>query len=443
MRMIRRWVLVPVILGLVSSTVSAQQANPLTLANTPVPPGQRIAYGSDSLQFGELRVPATSGPHPVAIVVHGGCWLTQLGEMDPRAVALDNMRPLAAALAEAGIATWNIEYRRLGNEGGGWPGTFQDVAAATDFLRTIAHEHSLDLSRTLAVGHSSGGHLAMWLAGRPGIASTSALYTHDPLRLTGVINLDGPADLRATIPRERQICGAPVVTDLLGGPDVDAAERLRAASPIELLPLGAAQVYFAGRLFAEQVEPYAAAAGAAGDDIRSMVLPTAGHFVFIDPGSDVWPDVLESVRQLLGVEPNAAQTPAPHSGGAVIPAGAGTPLMFCSAPGLTANVKVDSTSTGARRFAMGTGAVAAGASNAGVHDVDEAIYFLSDGGRAFVGTDTVAVVRGLVMWVPEGVHHGFISAADEPIEFVWVISPQALAGRFRAHGVPPGSVCPP
>jgi acetyl esterase/lipase len=102
-----------------ASTVAAQQSNPLTLANTPVPPGQRIAYGGDSLQFGELRVPATGGPHPVAVVVHGGCWLAQLGELDRRAVALDNMRPLAAALAEAGIATWNIEYRRLGNEGGG------------------------------------------------------------------------------------------------------------------------------------------------------------------------------------------------------------------------------------------------------------------------------------------------------------------------------------
>jgi acetyl esterase/lipase len=284
-----------------ASTGAAQQSNPLTLANTPVPPGQRIAYGGDSLQFGELRVPSTGGPHPVAVVVHGGCWLAQLGDMDRRAVAIDNMRPLAAALAEAGIATWNIEYRRLGHEGGGWPGTFHDVASAADHLRSIALEHSLDLTRVIAMGHSSGGHLAMWLGGRPRIATTSDLYTRDPLQLSGVINLDGPADLAATIPRERQICGAPVVTDLLGGVDAEQSERLRDASPVELLPFGVAQVYMAGRMFGEQVAPYEVAARAAGDDVRSISLPAAGHFVFIDPQSDEWPQVLKSVRELLGV----------------------------------------------------------------------------------------------------------------------------------------------
>jgi acetyl esterase/lipase len=279
----------------------AAQSNPLTLANTPVPPGQRISYGGDSLQFGELRVPATGGPHPVAVVVHGGCWVAQLGELDRRAVAMDNMRPLAAALAEAGVATWNIEYRRLGNEGGGWPGTFQDVATAADHLRSIALEHSLDLTRVIAIGHSSGGHLAMWLGGRPRIAATSDLYTEDPLRLGGVINLDGPADLAATIPRERQICGARVVTDMLGGSHAEQPERLRAASPVELLPFGVTQVYMAGRMFAEQVAPYEAAAKAAGDDVRSTTLPAAGHFDLIDPQSDEWPQVLKSVLELLGV----------------------------------------------------------------------------------------------------------------------------------------------
>src|SRR5262247_2842100 len=131
-------------------TVVAQNRSPLDLANAPVPPGaRRIAYGSDQLQFGELRLPSKKGPHPVAIVIHGGCWLAKLGNMDERAVALDNMRPLAAALTDAGIATWNIEYRRLGNAGGGWPGTFQDVGRAADFLRTVAAPNNLDLGRVV------------------------------------------------------------------------------------------------------------------------------------------------------------------------------------------------------------------------------------------------------------------------------------------------------
>ena len=124
--------------------VSAQNRGPLELATAAVPAGaQRIAYGSDPQQFGELRVPATRGPHPLAIVIHGGCWVETLASMDARAVAIDNMRPLAAALTAAGIATWNIEYRRLGNAGGGWPGTFLDVARAADHVRALASISSI------------------------------------------------------------------------------------------------------------------------------------------------------------------------------------------------------------------------------------------------------------------------------------------------------------
>jgi acetyl esterase/lipase len=131
-----RWLIV---LCLTTCGVAAQVRGPDDLATASVPPGaRRIAYGTDPLQFGELRVPSTNGPHPVAIVVHGGCWVA--GNYPERAVAMDNMRPLAATLTAAGIATWNLEYRRLGNAGGGWPGTFQDVAHGSDFLRSLAPE---------------------------------------------------------------------------------------------------------------------------------------------------------------------------------------------------------------------------------------------------------------------------------------------------------------
>ena len=180
--------------------LSAQGRGPVELANAPVPPGAiRIAYGSEALQFGELRVPSTPGPHPVAIVVHGGCWVSQLGDFDPRGIGMENMRPMAAALVEAGIATWNIEYRRVGNFGGGWPETFRDVALGADALRRFAREHALDLSRVISIGHSAGGHFALWLAARPKIPVASEVYMKDPLRLVAAVNLDGPGDLRAMI----------------------------------------------------------------------------------------------------------------------------------------------------------------------------------------------------------------------------------------------------
>jgi acetyl esterase/lipase len=289
-------------IALFTGVAAAQTRGPLDLANAPVPPGvERIAYGSDPLQFGELRVPSTPGPHPVAVVVHGGCWLAKLGNLAPNAVALDNMRPLAAALTDAGVATWNIEYRRLGNEGGGWPGTFRDVGNAADFLRSLARERQLDLTRVIAIGHSAGGHLAMWLAARPKLTNTSDLYVSNPLRLAGVVDLDGPADLKATIPLQQPVCGAPVVTELLGGSPDERPERYRDGSPIERLPLGVPQAFFAGRMFATHVAPYEAASKRAGDTVVTTVLPDATHFVFIDPQSEVWPQVIGSVRRLLSM----------------------------------------------------------------------------------------------------------------------------------------------
>jgi acetyl esterase/lipase len=280
----------------------AQARGPLDLANAPVSAGaRRLSYGPGALQFGELRVPPSKGkrPHPVAIVLHGGCWVAQLGDMDPRAVAIDNMRPFSAALTEAGIATWNIEYRRVGHDGGGWPGTFHDVGNAADFLRTIAADNQLDLKRVIAVGHSAGGHLATWLAARPKLANSSLLFTADPLRLTGVVNLDGPADLQATIPLQEVICRSQVVTDLMGGSPEMFPGRYRDASPIEMLPLGVPQHLFAGRMFASLAPAYEAALQQTKDPWATTVLPEAGHFGFIDPQSAIFPQVLQVVRRLL------------------------------------------------------------------------------------------------------------------------------------------------
>jgi acetyl esterase/lipase len=204
--------LVPFALGL----LCGQSTNPLELLKQPTPPpDQRIAYGKDSLEFGEMRIPSGAGPFPIAILVHGGCWSDKLEELPAAVTSFELLRPIASALAKAGIASWNIEYRRLGN-GGGWPGTYLDVAQATDRLREIAPQFHLDLNHAIAIGHSSGGQLAMWLAAREKLPKNSLLNTGSPLPLKGVIDIDGPPDLEAFRAMEQSGCGGLSSRNFLG-----------------------------------------------------------------------------------------------------------------------------------------------------------------------------------------------------------------------------------
>lgn len=259
-------------------------------------PDLRMAYGSDSSQFGELRIPAGPGPHPVAVLVHGGCFkAAYAGARD--------LAPMADALEADGIATWNIEYRRLGHPGGGWPGTYLDVGAAVDFLRTLADQHPLDLGRVAIVGHSAGGHLAMWVAARARVPAGSAVAMPDPLPVRGVMDLAGPLDMTANIPGYEGLCPDSVITSLLGGTPAAEPERYAHASPIRLLPLGVPQVLVIGeheefvpRPF---VEPYVQAAARAGDPVRLIVIPGAGHFEIASPMAASWPRVAAAVRALL------------------------------------------------------------------------------------------------------------------------------------------------
>jgi len=278
-----------------AGTVAAGEATVLTAGDVVALPrptaDRRLAYGSDPLQFGELRLAAGPGPHPVAVVIHGGCWLAEYD--------LGYISALAAALAEAGVATWSIEYRRVGDPGGGWPGTFTDVAAAADHLRGLAAGHHLDLSRVVAVGHSAGGHLALWLAARHGLAADDPLRGPSPLPLAGVVALAGIPDLAAFAAPEG--CGA-AVAPLLGGEPAGVPERLHRASPIERLPLGLPQVLIVGALDTvvppEQAERYAAAAAAAGEMVRVLPITAAGHFELVVPGSVAWPSVRDAVLEL-------------------------------------------------------------------------------------------------------------------------------------------------
>ncbi|WP_294330457.1 alpha/beta hydrolase [uncultured Sphingomonas sp.] len=246
----------------------------LNLAKTRLPAPALVArYGSDPLQKGELRLPKGKGPFPVAVVIHGGCWSATIEDWQGTA-------PLAEALAARGIATWNIEYRRTGNPGGGWPGTFEDVAAATDYLAVLAKTQPLDLTRVAVVGHSSGAHLALWVASRPKL--------HDPVagamtvRPVTAVAIDGPGTLAPFVGVDAEICGAPAIVPFMGGTPQEKGAAYTLASPQDHLPLGVHQLVVLGAL-GMMVEPYTQAALASGDTVVKLAPGGANHFNIITP----------------------------------------------------------------------------------------------------------------------------------------------------------------
>jgi acetyl esterase/lipase len=289
---------------LYTAAISAQKMiQPADLWRQPVAEADRkLAYGKDPLQFGELRLPRTHGPHPVVIIVHGGCFLDRLPKRDPRDTTFEPLRPLAAALADAGVATWNLEYRRAGNPGGGWPGSYLDLAAGTDFLRTIARANRLDLKRVVLVGHSAGGTFVHWLAARPKLPRSSPLYSAKPLRVKGVVNVDGPPDLAPAQPLEMKFCGLPAISQFMGGSAAEKPERYRDGSALPVLPLGVPQTIVAGGLLRSSyalVSDYEAAAVSKGDVVTVLKLDGSGHFDMLAPDSEYGKSLLKAILALL------------------------------------------------------------------------------------------------------------------------------------------------
>jgi acetyl esterase/lipase len=258
------------------------------LARTPPPARHHLAYGDAPEQYGHLRLPAGTGPFPAIAYIHGGFWRAQYD--------LTHAGHLCAAFTAMGIATWNIEYRRLGNPGGGWPGTFQDIAAAIQHLFAIAPNVDIDPARIVVGGHSAGGHLALWAAGQERVPQDSPISGRNH-GLSAAFSLAGVVDLRRAW--ELQL-GAGVTGELLGGSPEEVPERYQAASPIELMPLLLPQLLVHGR--ADEIVPVALSedyVSVAGEAATLLALPNAGHFEVIDPRSEVWPDVAAGVMALF------------------------------------------------------------------------------------------------------------------------------------------------
>ncbi|MDO8439342.1 MAG: alpha/beta hydrolase [Telluria sp.] len=280
---------------------SAAGAAPMTLddylALSGPPPTATFAYGSAPSQFAELFLPAGAGPFPVVVLVHGGCWTVQFG-------GIRQMHNVAGALAARGIAVWNVEYRRHDEEGGGYPGTYLDLNAALDRLAAEAPKHRLDTSRMVAMGHSAGGQLVQWLAGRGRIAPSSPLFQATPFPVRHVISLGGLADLRAEQALIKSSCGRDIA-QLAGSPSAQRPDVFSDTSAAELIPNGSRTVLITGAL--DTISPpraayaYAARAQAAGDAATVLILPNASHYDEVAASSPAWPLVLREIETALAI----------------------------------------------------------------------------------------------------------------------------------------------
>jgi acetyl esterase/lipase len=235
-----------------------------------------IAYGPHAAQFGELFLPREPRHDGVVVVIHGGFWRARYD--------LDLGRPLAADLARQGFTAWNIEYRRVGG-GGGWPQTGGDVADAIDHLASL----DVDVSRVVAVGHSAGGHLAVWAGGR----------TQARVPLTGAVAQAGVLDLAAAY---RDHLGNGAVVDLFGGTPAELPGPYRDADPLAAAPLTVPVLCVHAR--ADDTVPigqssaYVAAAGG-----RAVLHEVPGdHFTVIDPQDESWELVRAALPALLDRE---------------------------------------------------------------------------------------------------------------------------------------------
>lgn len=271
------------------------------LSKPVLPPDYRIHYGAGPNQFGDLWLPQTQASSLVPLIVffHGGWWMSEYD--------LSYAGYLCDALKKEGVAVWSVEYRRVGKTGGGWPTTFQDAAAGFDYAVKLAKSYPLDLSRVITMGHSAGGHLAFWVAGRHHIDLHSEIYQPRPqVPLLGAISLAGAVDLRLTLDlsghstfaHDRQI-----IYNLMGGRPQDLPQRYNAGNPGDLLPFHVPQVVIQGTAD-DEIPPelpsrWAEMSRKLGDTVTVKILPSVSHPDLVDPESKAWVVIRDSMRKML------------------------------------------------------------------------------------------------------------------------------------------------
>lgn len=283
-------------LSALTSTTHAVELKDFLALPQPTPT-QQIPYGASPSQGIDVFLPTGAGPHPVAILIHGGCW------SDFPGAGREQLRALAADWARRGVAVWSIGYRRANEAGGGYPNLYLDVATAVDRLRSEAPRLGIDTRRSALAGHSAGGHLALWAASRTRLPTASPLHqAGEPLPVRGVVSMAGVGDLAAFAPRLPGSCGRGILRRLMGGGSDPYAD----VSPSRLgLPENVGSVVMVSATD-DRIVPLRAArdyrnalpAETAGR-VRLRDLTGAGHFDLVTPGTPAFEAVFEEVRRLL------------------------------------------------------------------------------------------------------------------------------------------------
>jgi acetyl esterase/lipase len=315
----------PLVLPLLAALAGCSMSEPQPPASTPAPatqggalltwdaflarprpaPDRTVRYGDHERQVVDVYLPKGAGPHPVVVMIHGGCWSAPWDRTLMNWVSDD--------LRKRGIAVWNIDYRGVDRPGGGYPGTFADAAAAADALGVHAARYKLDIEPLVATGHSAGGHLALWLAARraakasaanPLIPRGSPLLSPDPLKIDTVVSLGGLPDLELAATPPGSGCGTEIIEKLVGPATLSSRNVYADTSVPRLAPLGVRQVLINGRQ--DRIIPvayatdYEAKMRAAGDEVRVRFIDRTGHVELIAPESAAWAATVEEIERALG-----------------------------------------------------------------------------------------------------------------------------------------------
>ncbi len=288
-------------LASLSASFPAHAATPMSLSDYLAlhgpAPTERIAYGTAPQQVVESFEPAGAGPFPVVVLIHGGCFLNAYEGMP-------QLRGMAGALAAKGIAVFSVDYRGLDTPGGGYPGTFLDIRAALDLIQAQAAQRHLDTHRLAIVGHSAGGVLGLWAAGRARLPTTSPLHEPHPLAIPHVVALGAAGDVRALGQLWKTRCT--LDGDQLTGPPTPARPDVYAdTSPIALTPNGSDTLFINGDhdtiLTPRESADYAAQVRERGDAADTLVLPDASHFDEVAVTSASWPRVEAAILKAVGI----------------------------------------------------------------------------------------------------------------------------------------------
>ena len=306
-----------VILGLSAALLGAceRPASPVVEAAEPAPlpalltwadltarplpsPSATVRYAEGDAGVIDVWLPDGDGPHPVVLMIHGGCWQKAIADRSLMNYAAEDLR-------QRGLAVWNIEYRGVDEDGGGYPGTFLDVAAAVDALRNAPPAYNLNTTKIVAIGHSAGGHLAAWASARGNINAASPLAATEPVELAAVINSGGLADLEASEPVTLQSCLADIRPLLTGSPSEERPDVYSDTSASRLAPSRAEHISVNatrdGIAPPELGKGYTDLVRASGGQAMYIEVP-GGHVELITPGTQAWEAQATLLVQLLRTE---------------------------------------------------------------------------------------------------------------------------------------------